>query len=165
MELKDQIELVRQLDTGRFNPPASDSDIEKLLSSIPEMPVELVTVLKCFNGEIHSGTPVFGEAFFMSSHTIIEHQKMFNEFEFEEDENYLFEDNDPEYCEKIRNVLYDQRWIPFMDLDGIVSFMDLNPTTSGVKGQIFSMDIGGGGYFVEYDAVSLAEYIDNNMPA
>ena len=122
-----------------FNLPASSKLLLDLENTIGLIPKELTIILTFFNGENASNiTPANNLAFFLNIEDISTYYNMCLE---EESNLCLYPESHPIELQK---VIFDKHWIPFMNIDGDVYFIDYNPTAYGVKGQIFMINIAQG---------------------
>lgn len=127
-----------------LNPPMSDAERAYLLLNIPHVPRLILEVLAVFNGEKQRSEPSNGNAFFMSSRHIVNSYHMFcGELDTLTDEE--MEVHDPnDHPIEVQQKLMDTLWFPFMDYDGDVYFMDMNPTKYGTREQVLLINIAQG---------------------
>ncbi len=146
---------IRNCNGQLVNPPVVEADIDRLRKVFGSIPRDLHLLLGQFNGENQQKwEPVNGRAFFMSVDEIIEAYEL---LVTADGEAPAFPES---YPKEVRPYLYSQKWIPFMEYDGDIFFMDMNPTQFGRFGQIFLINVAQGCDTCEFVSNSLYELIE-----
>jgi len=119
-----------------LNPPATTAEIEELTFTIGvDLPDDFLEILKIHNGQKGKAAWLFDSQEFLSTHRIIEEFNIWkNLLENERINKVSIPD------EGVKNDWWNKCWIPFTsDGCGDHYCLDLDPNSSGTKGQVITL--------------------------
>ncbi len=119
-----------------LNPPASDTEIEELKSTLGvDLPEDFISVLKIHNGQKGESAWLFDSQEFLSTHRIIEEFNIWKNLLAKELQGKVSTPDDG-----VKNDWWNINWIPFTsDGCGDHYCFDLSPTATGTKGQVITL--------------------------
>ena len=119
-----------------LNPPANNSEIEELASTLGvDLPEDFISVLKIHNGQKGESAWLFDSQEFLSTHRIIEEFNIWKNLLDKELQGKVSKPDDG-----VKNDWYNINWIPFTsDGCGDHYCLDLSPNPTGTKGQVITL--------------------------
>ena len=120
-----------------LNPPASDKEIKELTDTLGiELPIDFITVLKMHNGQKGDSAWLFDSQEFLSTYRIIEEWNNWKKFSQSKEFPKVAAIAD----EGIKSNLWNSKWLTFSSNGAGDNYcIDLDPTSSGTKGQIITL--------------------------
>ena len=119
-----------------LNPPATTDEIEELSSTLGiELPEDFIEVLKIHNGQKGEAAWLFDSQEFLSTHRIIEEFNTWKNLHINKLQGKVSKPDSG-----VKDDWWNKNWIPFSsDGCGNSYCIDLDPNSSGTKGQVITL--------------------------
>ncbi|GIJ96011.1 SMI1/KNR4 family protein [Capnocytophaga stomatis] len=133
-KIREELEKMNPKVGKSFNPPAEEEKIHQLeVVTGQNLPDDFKNYLRTFNGQNHQ----WYETLFVGYNALLSVDEIISDYEMLFENEEVIDWLNPN---KIQPSIWNKGWIPFANFNGSQQiFIDLNPTSKGVYGQIVQL--------------------------
>lgn len=141
-QIIEKLKALEKSKSGSFvqNEPITPNELKQLQETLKfDIPQELLQLLQLYNGDCLGASLLGGFTYLLRPNDIIH-----DYLELSEITSEVGDLDEPVYGEwvdkRIKPYMWSKKWIPFLLANTLYYVIDLNPTESGIMGQIILVD-------------------------